>query len=364
MPRPAKEIFFRANRNAWYLRSRTDNTLSVRKLADFEDVEYKLTPTGRRRRRESERDQFLKELAEKVKLTIGSTEAVLNQRLTDWRDVWINQLTVRTIKARNEYCAAVSHFVAHTGDLKLGELTTNSSVPFIQAMDAKGLSRNSIRSYLRMVNIYLNFLYSKELIPKIALKTVGEEKRSVGVYSRQDMDHIQKVFEENRNRNGLRMVMMARYLGLRASEIRTLPLRHIFESSLLLRKVAELEWIPKKGKEAELPLPKPLAQFLAKDLADRNPAEMYYLDTGSGHPRYCDVSAMDKMMRPILRELGLKGLVKPLHGYRASLVTTLMNASVPMKVIAEICRHSDVRTTERYAKVEDEKIKAALALLN
>ena len=157
--------------------------------------------------------------------------------------------------------------------------------------------------------------------------------------------------------------MMLRYLGLRASEVRTLPLRHIFlsQSEILIRHVPELNWSPKKGKAAILPVPTPLQEFLAQDLAARDAQETYYLDTGSGHPAFCDVSAMTKLVRPVVKELGLKGKVKPLHGFRASLVTTLMRAKVPLPVIAEICRHSKTSTTERYAYSNQSDMRAALA---
>jgi integrase len=213
-----------------------------------------------------------------------------------------------------------------------------------------------------MVGIYLNFLHSQGLLQKITLKNVAEEERTPGVYSLTDLEHIQAAMSE-RNRNGLRMVMMLRYLGLRASEVRTLPLRHIFlnQSEILIGQVKELNWLPKKGKAAILPLPLPLQAFLQEDLAGRDAQETYYLDTGSGYPAFCDVSAMCKLIRPVVKELGLEGKVKPTHGFRASLVTTLMRAGVPLPVIANICRHSKTSTTEGYAYSDQTDMKAALA---
>lgn len=362
MPRKRQEIFYRKDRQAWYLRIHTENSLLFRKLADDDDIQFKSTRSGRRRRSQLEIDCLLEEIANKIKASLNNTTAVANLRMSEWVEIWINQLTVRTEKARKEYRSAVLKFIEIVGDLKLASLSANSSSEFIKRCDADGLSRNSTRSYLRMVGIYLNFLHSQGFIPKITLKNVAEEDRVRGVYNLTDLEHIQAAMSE-RNRNGLRMVMMLRYLGLRASEVRTLPLRHIFlsQSEILIRHVPELNWYPKKGKAAILPVPIPLQEFLVQDLAARDAQETYYLDTGSGHPAFCDVSAMTKLVRPVVKELGLKGKVKPLHGFRASLVTTLMKAKVPLPVIAEICRHSKTSTTERYAYLDQSDMRAALA---
>ena len=77
--------------------------------------------------------------------------------MSEWVEIWINQLTVRTEKARKEYRSAVLKFIEIVGDLKLASLSDNSSSEFIKRCDADGLSRNSTRSYL----------HSQGFIPKI-----------------------------------------------------------------------------------------------------------------------------------------------------------------------------------------------------
>jgi len=360
MSRPKKEIFYRKDRDAYYFRYHLEDVLIIRKLANAKDVDFKVTLQGKRRRSATEKDNLLDSLAEKIRQSVRSgTVSVNNARLSDYLELWINQLTVQTEKARREYRASVLKFIEIVGDLPLRSLKNSSSRKFIQVLDQQGLSRNSIRSYLRMTNIYLNYLAKEECIPKINLDSVAQEQRNVGVYSSEDLDYIQTVME-NRSRNGLRMVMMLRYLGLRASEVRTLPLRHLSPHQVAIRRVPELGWQPKKGKEDTLLVPKPLEQFLKQDLAQRQTTEMYYLDSGTGSPAFCDVSAMTKLVRPVVQELGLKGIVKPLHGYRASLVTSLMRAKVPLPVISEICRHSDIKTTRGYARVDKLDMKQAL----
>lgn len=362
MGRAKKEIYYRVDRQAYYFRFKSNDQLVIRKLGSQDEIEYKLTTSGRRKRKEAEKQRFLEELAAEARASYVPTNLANRSTLGDWVSTWADQLTLRTAQAKREYISAVQRFIEIVGDTKLENLTANSSYEFIRVLDQRGLSRNTIRSYLRMVSIYLNYLHSQELIPKISLRTVPEETRTIGVYSMEDLDRIESYLEQRQHRNGLRMVKMLRYLGMRPSEVRTLPLRHINlgKQRLSIRKVEELDWVPKKGKEAHLPIPSPLLNFLEQDLAQRYRQEKYYLDTGQGSLAYDDVSAMSKIIRPVLKEMKLYGEVKPLHGYRASLVTSLLRAKVPPHVVQEICRHSKLETTMNYANRNMEDLRLAL----
>ena len=338
----------------------------IRKIANQNDIDFKNTSYGKRRRSDKEKQYLLDNLVAEIRNNFQQTSATANElRLKDWLDTWRKELTLRTDQAKREYVNAVLRFIDCVGNLKLSSMRTDSSYQFIKVMDDKNLSRNSTRSYIRMVNIYLNYLHKRDLMPHVSLNTVPQENRSIGVYSNDDLNRIELHLQERQHRNGLRMVKLLRYLGLRASEVRTLPLRHINldKQRIVIRRVDELNWIPKKGKEAVLPIPSPLLKFLEEDLANRYRQEKYYLDSGQGCPAFKDVSAMSKVLRPVLRKLKLYGEVKPLHGYRASLVTSLLKQKVSPRIVQSICRHSKVETTMGYASYNTGQIKEALELL-
>ena len=69
--------------------------------------------------------------------------------------------------------------------------------------------------------------------------------------------------------------MMLRYTGMGAGEVWSLPLKNIDLKGeyIVLREVPELDWKPKKGKEAQIPIVGRLKEFLLEDLKKRGSAE-------------------------------------------------------------------------------------------
>ena len=91
------------------------------------------------------------------------------------------------------------------------------------------------------------------------------------------------------------------------------------------------------------PLSSKLKEFLIKDLKDRSPEEIWYLDRGNGNHQFSSSYALTNAFSKILKALHLTGVAKPIHGHRSSLGTKLVNINPALAQMA--LRHQDIRTT-------------------
>jgi len=271
------------------------------------------------------------------------------------RDRWIDSLATAE-RTRTEYTRAVGVFLAHHPDATITDLKATSTRPMIKAMVEQGRSANTIRSYIRTVQIMLRYAQREGLVETIPqLEQPSEEKRNIRVYTEDELNRVEAHLRDQTRsqpeyRNRYRAHMMLRYLGLRAGEVWSLRLDSIDlkNKTLTIRAVDELGWKPKKGKEAVLPLGGKLATFLEEDLQGRNPQERYYLDKGNGRTYTVDVSTLNNSMSRVMARLGLGNTAKTLHGYRASAITRMLEAGVAPHEVQAVARHEDLKTTLGY----------------
>ena len=285
--------------------------------------------------------------------TVSASQRSLG--LEDLKNRWIGSLAVSASTVRH-YEYSVSQFLQYHPEKEVHELKATSTRPMIKAMLDDGKSSNTIRSYIKAVQIMLKYAEREEIVTKVpALEQPTAEKRNIRIYSEAELDMIEdylKKMDEFKPeiRNRYRCHMMLRYLGLRAGEVWSLRLDNIdmHEEVVTLRQVKELGWKPKKGKEAQLPIVGKLKAFLLEDLKNRDPREKYYLDKGDGHTYTVDVSTLNTIMHRVMVRLGLGDTAKTLHGYRASAITHMLEAGVAPHEVQAVARHEDLKTTLGY----------------
>lgn len=295
-----------------------------------------------------------------LKVTLSVTvptasESRKSLSLEDLKNRWIGSLAVseNTIQ---QYAYAVGQFLQYHPEKEVHEVKATSTRPMIKAMLDAGKSSNTIRSYIKAVQIMLKYAEREEIVTKVpALEQPSAEKRNIRIYSEAELDmiedYLQKMDEfKPEVRNRYRCHMMLRYLGLRAGEVWSLRLENIdmYEDVVTLKPVKELGWKPKKGKEAQLPIVGKLKTFLLEDLKNRDPKEKYYLDKGDGHTYTVDVSTLNTIMHRVMVRLGLGDTAKTLHGYRASAITHMLEAGVAPHEVQAVARHEDLKTTLGY----------------
>jgi integrase len=278
---------------------------------------------------------------------------------------WLESLTVadRTLVA---YRAAIGIFCEFCGSTPLEEIKSTSTRNMIRSLTDSGKAPNTIRSYVRMSQIMLHYAAAEGLIASApTLEMPTRDRKNIRIYQESDLDRIESYLRDAPDkRNRYRLVMLLRYLGLRAGEVWALPLRHIDlkNRTLAIQKVPEISWSPKKSKEALLPLRGDLLKFLEEDLKRRDIREVWYLDKGQGQQAWAEVTGLNHSLMRTLKKLGLQNAAKTLHGYRASAITKLLEAGIPPHEVQAIARHDDLSTTLGYLHHKGVSERAVAAL--
>ena len=365
MPQVRKQIFYKRDAGAWYARlDKEGGGTFTRKLATKEEAETKLVQGRKRTRTEAEVNNYLQSLLldvkpPEVKKSIPANKLTVMAAARQW----LASLAVAdATKTHYEY--AINGFVASLPkETLLSSLKRTDSRPFINDCRERGLSDNTIRSYLRGVAIFLTWAVDSELLvaaPK--LERPAPVKKEVRVYSQDQLDELEEYLEHDLERKNIyRMVMALRYLGLRAGEVQHLALADIdlnqeydrqedvHYGKLHIRGGKNKDgWLPKKGKEEVLPLIGKFYRFLKADLADRGPEEIWYLDRGDGKHYRQDAHGLSSALLKPLSELKIAQVAKTMHGFRASCASTLARDNVNHIYIQQILRHESFDTTLKY----------------
>lgn len=347
----------------FYLRFSTDNKERMTVLCKVKEVENAPDP-----------EDFMHKKIVEAMLRVLHSDGLKNPRVStrqktptveEFAETWISQLSVgeQTLKI---YRTGLVLFFESSRHTQVGDVTVVSTRPMIKTLKEKGLSENTIRSYIKPIQMMLNFAEASRVIDKAPqLEKPKAAVKNVKVYSEKDLNRLEQYLEAlkdtegdawvrrwspNRPKNNYRAIMMLRYYGLRAGEVWSLPLRHIDLDKMTIKiaEVKELEWKPKKNKEAELPIVGKIKDFLIEDLKCRKPEEKYYLDKGDGTVSTATPNSLNKTIHKVLKELGLQDVAKTLHGFRASAITHMLDAGVPITDVQEIARHANISTTIGY----------------
>jgi integrase len=273
---------------------------------------------------------------------------------------------------------AAEHFHDAIGSILIADLRSLHSNIYASHLKNLGLSPNTINSYLRHIRAVLNWACENEMIekvPKFASVPVPQNQQ-VEVYNKTDIQklwlHINDLIENGEPhyrqeyKIHLRAMMMQWGSGCRVGETLFLPLERIdLENGRIEIKAIPGLWSPKGLKEGAYALTRVLVDFLRKDLAEREPAERWYLDNGFGNPRYRKTTTLAHAFKKYQRRLGISHSSwgrgpKANHGFRATAATTMLESGVDTKVVQQVLRHSNINVTERYLRIGNSLHKDAI----
>jgi site-specific recombinase XerD len=150
------------------------------------------------------------------------------------------------------------------------------------------------------------------------------------------------------------LLLLAR-LGLRAGEVVALTLDDIdWGSGTLI--------VQGKGKRQErLPLPEDVGEAVANYLRGSRPpctSRRVFIRLHAPHCGFSSSVAIDDVVRRALERTGLDPAQKGAHLLRHSLATRLLGSGASLEQIAQLLRHAHPQTTEIYAKVDLQALRA------
>ena len=229
----------------------------------------------------------------------------------------------------------------------------------------KKIGASTQNKHVRHFRIFVGWCYDNELLDRIPrLKAPKVQKKDMDTYEIEDLEkircHIESelergIAEENRRlvrdmKNARRVWWLATYSLLRLGAIWALPIDNIDlrRGLIRIRDNQELNWQNKKRKWPNKPISPKLAKFLKQDLKSRGPDEKYYLDKGDGQPWFYDRGDISTLFGELCQACNLPKL-KPLHwGFRATMITHLLNNGADLVEVQQLADHDDINTTLDY----------------
>jgi integrase len=247
------------------------------------------------------------------------------------------------------------------GNTPLDELNGESLAKFDAELAKDELKPSSRRNYHIVFRSIMRVAVEAGLLeqaPKLpSMPKVG--RKVTKPLRRADLDAILAVASPN-----ARVAFaLAAYAGLRAGEVRGLrwPDVDLKAGTLTIRRSITRgeEATPKSGHHAVLPITAPLRAHLEAAQATRKGPWDSVALTAVGKP--WGESGLNQSFQRARDRAGLD--TWSFHDLRHFFVSELLRRGAPVHVVQALARHSDLKTTQRYADLDANDLRAAINLL-
>jgi site-specific recombinase XerD len=270
-------------------------------------------------------------------------------------------LTSATVK---NYLPTVHVFLTErfgTETIELERLVAQDANQFI-LRHAQHLSRTRAKLLVTALRSFLRFLYQRgdipidlasALLPVMHWRLSGLPKSLAPEQVNSMLDSCDRSTVIGRRDYAI-LLLLAR-LGLRAGEVVALTLD-------------DLDWdkgivtVPGKGQRREpLPLPHEVGEALVGYLQDGRPlcnTRCLFVRISAPHRGFTGAAAICDVVRRALVRAGIDPPFKGSHMLRHSLATEMLRCGASLEDIGQILRHRHPETTQIYAKVDLEALRA------
>ncbi|WBA86491.1 tyrosine-type recombinase/integrase [Endozoicomonas sp. GU-1] len=243
------------------------------------------------------------------------------------------------------------------------------------------MAASTRNKFARQLQVFLNWAYDMDIIDKLQkLKKPKTEKKDMDTYEPEDLLKIRNRIEQRMEtavaegdrremqqmKNAMRVWWLATYSLMRLGALWSLKLENINleRGTIHIKSNPDLGWENKKKKWPIKPISPKLMEFLKEDLASRDKKEKYFLDKGNGLPWYRFRGDISKLFGELCEECNLPKL-KPLHhGFRATMITKLLNDDADPQTVQQLADHDDLATTLSYRDSRKTKQQKAADHLN
>jgi site-specific recombinase XerD len=243
------------------------------------------------------------------------------------------------------YCTEFSQLLYLIKDIPVDTLTPERLRSyFLYCITTLKLSENTIHSRLNAIKFYFDQVLRRE---KLFFEEIPRpQKRTIlpKVFSKED---VAKLFAQINNPKHSLMLKLCYGMGLRVSEIVNLKITDI-DSKRMLVYIEN----SKGKKDRYVALPASILDELRKYYNTCLPKT--YLFEGQYGGQY-SIRSAQAVFKNAMRKAKINKMVG-IHGLRHSYATHLLESGTDMFFIQKLLGHSDVKTTEIYAKVSNRQL--------
>jgi site-specific recombinase XerD len=236
---------------------------------------------------------------------------------------------------------ALRLFMDVTGDISLDSIRKSHISEFKAASISRGLKPVSVNSYLRHIRAALSYAKANDFMANDppAVKYFKLGSKLPRVIPPDDLELI-KAMAKGIKPEMYRIIQFALYTGSRRTEIFNARYEHITNGDITIYGKGNKErLIPLVGKAREV-------------LTDQDIGKIFAYE----HP-----STISNYYRRITRSCGVKSRF---HDLRHTSATQMLKSGIPLEVVQKILGHTEIRTTQIYAKVMAETIRSELGKLS
>ena len=262
------------------------------------------------------------------------------------------------------YVSVVKRFLKHRfpdGRIRLRELRADDLAGFVQSASSDyGL--RSLQSAMSSLRSFLRFLLQcgritiplANAVPTVAARHLSELPKYL---EPAQVEKILKSCDRRRNigRRDYAILLLLARLGLRAGEVAHLCLEDIDWQA------GELCVHGKRARLDRLPLPQDVGQAIANYLKTRHSSRSsrrVFLCVNAPYEGLANSQAVGAIVKRALNRARLSPPHRGAHLLRHSLATSMLRRGATMVQIGQVLRHQQIQTTEIYAKVDVNALRA------
>lgn len=228
------------------------------------------------------------------------------------------------------------------GKIYKNELNYNFISRYEVFLLQSGINKNTVSRHLRVLRTYVNLAIKEGYLKEYCFESfvIKEHAGNRTYITMPELKALETVYYEKdtfKSRIGLGAFLFSCYTGLRYGEIKNLKWQHL--EGTILRVYQE-----KTDKTISVPLSKKALDILPP----KSGSFIFRISSNQVLNKYLKRCAVIAKIRPIT-----------FHSARHTFATISLNLGMPIEVVSSLLGHSDIKTTQIYAKIVNEtKVKA------
>lgn len=318
----------------------------IMRLYQHRDTWYVAFPGGRRRSLKTKDARIAKGLFAEIRKEILRGNILQLQKdnvplLSDYA-AWYTEhpdrsdLSPDTLRAD---ALGLKKLTDAAGDVPINRITDKDIQTLKSQCRAASLQPASINTYLRHIKGALRFARDAGLIDAVpVIRMVKTGQPLPRVLTDREVKAIQARADKKKAEMG-RIIRFVLFTGARRREVVAARYEHVRDGSITI--------YGKGGKQRTVPLVGGAAEV------------MRHQDVGKIFS-YKHVSTVSNYYREITRAAGVKSRF---HDLRHTAATQMLTAGIPLEVVQKILGHTELRTTQIYAKVVQDRLKTEMEKL-
>ncbi len=318
---------------------------------------------GRRVRKRVGRNKRMAELALadiQVKLERGELGfQAKDKNLADFIQEYLEYASSnKASKSHERDVQTLKHFTRLIKAERLAAITTPQMEAYKAHRQKEGAKASTINRELNTVKAMLNKAVAWGYLAKSPAQTVKklkEHKRQVRYLAPEEIKLL--LAEANPRLKAIIATMLL--TGLRRDELIHLTWDDLNFDKKLLSVQAKGGWHPKDYEVRHIPLNERLLQLLDKLKRNKN-GDVFVFATGEGGALNGNILSRD--FRKLCRQCGVKGA--SIHTLRHTFASYLAMKGVDLYTVQKLLGHSSIKTTEIYAHLAPDYLRAAIGKLD